>query len=261
MDVLSNQLSTFSSFVSQQRPSHVAAVTALSSGVIIAGWVLSDYNAWTSFGTGGLPPTWAGYWRMTKIRAGRALSSDDLKDPSPLDANKGPRYLPEGFEQIRREGSPPRIMSRTMPQRQVPYKGPEVEAGVLERVAGMCAKLCAEFDKLVYLAPAKTEGGAADGIYSRPELETLNPAVKDVKNKILAGEVGHTHPSDGSVHVWLSEGDARRVVEAGWGQRFPLAFVDKGWVMVYTPRTHKEADMVESILKAGIGWVCGQKAE
>ena len=261
MEAIADQMHRLSGFVAQQRPTHIAAATALSTGAILAAWVLSDYNSWTSFGTGGLPPTWAGYWRMTKIRVGRALSSDDLKDPSPLDANKGPRYLPEGFESNRRQGSAPRIMSRTMPQRQVPYKGLEVEDGVLDRVASMCANLTRKYDKLVYLAPAKTEGGAADGIYSRPELSTLNPAVHDPKNKILAGEVGHTHPADGSVHVWLSEGDARRVVEAGWGQRFPLAFVDKGWVMVYTPRTDKEADVVESILKAGIGWVCGQKAD
>lgn len=261
MNAVSSRLDSLSSLLARQRPSHIAAATALSTGAVLAAWVLSDYSAWTAFGTGGSPPTWSGYWRMTKIRVGRALASDDLRDPSPLDATKGPRYLPEGFAQNRRQGSPPRIMSRTMPQRQVPPKENEVDEGVLARVAGMCATLALKYDKLIYLAPAKTEGGAADGIYSRQELDTLNPAVKDPKNKILAGEVGHTHPQDGSAHVWLSEGDARRVVEAGWGERFPLAFVDKGWIMVYTPRTMEEADVLESILKAGIGWVTGQKVE
>jgi hypothetical protein len=258
---MADQLSGLSSYIAQQRPSNIAAVAALSTGAILAAWVVADYNAWTSFGTGGLPPTWAGYWRMTKIRAGRALSSDDLRDASSLDANSGPRYLPDGFEQNSRQGPRPRIMSRTMPQRQVPFKASEVDPGVLQRVAGMCATLALKYDKLVYLAPARTEGGAADGLYSRQELDTLNSAVKDPKNKILGGEAGHTHPADGSAHVWLSEGDARRVVEAGWGERFPLSFVDKGWVMVYTPRSMEEADVMETILKAGIGWVCGQKAE
>lgn len=260
MDAISSQLSNVSQILSQQRPTHIAAATALTTGTVLAAWVVSDYNAWTAFGTGGTPATWAGYWRMTKIRFNRALSSDDLRDASPLDASKGPRYLPEGFEQNVRQGARPRIMARTMPQRQVPFKDSEVDDGVAARVADLCATLALKYDKLVYLAPAKTEGGAADGIYARQELDTLNPAVKDPKNKILAGEAGHAHPADGSLHVWLSEGDARRVVEAGWGERFPLAFVDKGWVMVYAARTMSEVDVLESIMKAGIGWVCGQKA-
>lgn len=261
MDAISAQFNSLSSFLSQQRPSHIAAATALSTGTVLAAWVLSDYNAWTAFGTGGTPPNWAGYWRMTKIRFNRALSSDDLRDPRALDATKGPRYLPQGFEQNARQEPRPRIMARTMPQRQVPYKDSEVDDGVLPRVSGMCASLALKHDKLVYLAPAKTEGGAADGLYARQELSTLNPAVKVPQNRILAGEAGHAHPADGSLHVWLSEGDARRVVEGGWGERFPLAFVDKGWVMVYAPRTMQEADVVEEILKAAIGWVCGQKAD
>jgi hypothetical protein len=198
---------------------------------------------------------------MTKIRFGRLTSSDDLRDPSPLSADAGPRYLPEGFEQKRREVPRPQIMGRTMPQRQIPYKVSEVEAGVNDRISGLCASLTQRYDKLVFLAPAKTEGGAADGIYARKELDTLNPAVKDPKNRILDGEVGHAHPADSSLHVWLSEGDARRVVEGGWGERFPLSFVDKGWVMVYAPTTMQHVDMIEEILKAGIGWVCGQKPE
>jgi hypothetical protein len=198
---------------------------------------------------------------MTKIRLSQLTSSNDLRDPSPLSADAGPRYLPEGFEKRRRDVPRPRIMGRTMPQRQVPYKDNEVEAGVNDRISKLCAALTQKYDKLIFLAPAKTEGGAADGIYARKELDTLNPAVKNPKNKILDGEVGHAHPADSSLHVWLSEGDARRVVEGGWGERFPLSFVDKGWVMVYAPTTMLHVDVIEEIIKAGIGWVCGQKPE
>lgn len=148
-----------------------------------------------------------------------------------------------------------------MPQRQVPWKDAEVEHGVRARVQGLCATMALKYDKLVYLAPAKTEGGTADAIYAREDLSTLNPAVKDPKNKILQGEVGHAHPADGSLHVWLSEGDAKRVVEGGWGERFPLTFVHKGWVMVYAPRTMGELAVVESIVMAAIGWVCGKEVE
>lgn len=260
MDTITDAINQATSYISQQPSTRLAAATALTTTSILVAWVLADYSAWKSFGTGGTPPTWAGYWRMTKIRVNHTLSGPDLRDASPLDPNKGPRYLPEGFEQHPRQPPRPRIMSRTMPQRQVPWKDTQMEDGVRARVQGLCATMALKYDQLVYLAPAKTEGGAADGIYAKP-VSTLNPLVNDPKNKILQGEVGHAHPADDSLHVWLSEGDARRVVEGGWGERFPLAFVDRGFVMVYAPRTMQEADVVEAIMKAAIGFVCGQKVE
>ena len=259
MESITTQLGNLTSFISQQPKSNLVGATTLAGTTLLAAWVIADYHAWTSFGTGGTPPTWAGYWRVTKLRVGRMLTSDDLRDPSPLNRDAGPRYLPEGFK--KRADPRPKIMPRTLPQRQVPFKDSEVEAGVNERIDGLCATLVTKYDKLVYLAPAKTEGGAADGIYAKQDLPTLNPAVKEARNKILSGEVGHAHPSDRSLHVWLSEGDARRVVENGWGERFPLTFVDKGWVLVYAPRTMEEARTVEEIMKAGVGWVTGQRVE
>lgn len=259
MDAVSSALEQAASYVSQS-PTRLATTTLAATSTLIAAWVLIDYNSWTAFGTGGTPPTWAGYWRMTKIRINHKLSGPDLRDASALDANKGPRYLPAGFEKNRCKTPRPRIVSRTMPQRQVPYRKSDMEDGVQARIDCLCATLALRYPELLYVAPAKTEGGAADGIYAKP-VSTLNPAVHDPKNKILQGEVGHAHPADASLHVWLSEGDAHRVVEGGWGERFPLAFVDKGWVMVYAPTTHAEVDVVESIMRAAIGWVCGQKVE
>ena len=148
-----------------------------------------------------------------------------------------------------------------MPQRQHPLKSSDVEAGIAERVANLAKTFTEKYPEFLYLAPAKTEGGAADGIYAKQDVSTLNPAVKDPKNKILAGEVGHAHPADGSLHVWLSEGDAYRVVQGRWGERFPLNFVDKGWVMVYAPTTMWEVERVEEIVRAGVGWVTGQRVE
>ena len=220
-------------------------------------WILYDFRAWKSFGTGGTPPTWPGYWRMTKIRINRILSfgKNDLRDPSPLSGN-GPRFL-EASSIDTRNGDFPRVMSRTMPQRQVPYKAKEVGYGVADRMTKAIGKIAAAYPELVDLRPSKTEGGSVDAIYAKPSLPTLKESAKG--DPILTTEIAHVHPADRSLHVWLTEADAKFVISKRWGLRFPLGWVDKGFIMVYAPRTMEEVDIVERIIKAGIANVTGVK--
>ena len=144
-----------------------------------------------------------------------------------------------------------------MPQRQHTSSSSEIEALVSQKVASMMEDLRNKHPEVLVLAPSKTEGGSTDAIYANKSLDTLNAIVREPRNKLLDGEIAHAHPSDGSLHVWLSQADARTVVENGWGMRFPLVFVDKGWTMVYAPRTMKELDVVEEIVKAGISFLTG----
>ncbi len=233
-----------------------AAITSFSASLTFSViWVVNDFQNWKTFGTGGTPPTWSGYWRMTKIRMFRVLlfGRDNLADASALSID-GPRYLSVDGIGVR-QGSRPTIVSRTMPQRQVPYRRGTVDAGVDEMVQTMMANFESQYRDLLDLSPSKTEGGSTDAIYSKKTLTSLNDTVKS--NKQIQLEIAHAHPSDGSLHVWLSQADARTVVENGWGLRFPLAFIDKGWTMLYAPRTMEEAEIVERIVKAGISWVTG----
>jgi hypothetical protein len=85
-------------------------------------------------------------------------------------------------------------------------------------------------------------------------IPTLNPIAKD---KILNHEIAHAHPADNSLHVWVSDPDARKIMEAGWGCRFSLPFVKSGWTMVYAPRNEAEYKVVEQIVKAACGWITG----
>lgn len=101
-----------------------------------------------------------------------------------------------------------------------------------------------------------TEGKSTDGLYAKPDTPTLNPIAKD---KLLNHEIAHAHPADNSLHVWLSDPDARKVIESGWGQRFPLTFVKGGWTMVYAPRDEAELETVERIVKAGVTFLTGQR--
>ncbi len=193
---------------------------------------------------------------MTKVRFNHLRSGDDLTDTSALSTSTL-RYLPDDFSSKKRSGARPKIMARTMPQRQHRLSRSEVEPGVEDKVASMMKDFQSRHSDLVVLAPSKTEGRSTDAIYANKSLDTLNPIVLEPRNKLLDGEIAHAHPAEGSLHVWLSQADTKTVVENGWGLRFPLEFVDKGWTMVYAPRTMEEVAVIEEIVKAGIGWLTG----
>ena len=186
---------------------------------------------------------------MTKTRISHALSSNDLLDPSSL-STTGPAYLTSPPIPSR-AGARPRIMPRILPQRQRPEPVP---TATRERLASLMRTLQGAHPDLLEVRPSHTEGKSTDGLYARQDVPTLNPVADD---RVLQREIAHAHPVDNSLHVWLSDRDARAVIEAGWGQRFPLTFVQSGWVMVYAPREEAEVDIVERIVRAGVAWVTG----
>ncbi|PYI00067.1 hypothetical protein BO71DRAFT_312606 [Aspergillus ellipticus CBS 707.79] len=222
-----------------------------ATAVVGVFWAIRDYVDWKAFGTGGTPPTWLGYLRMTRIRLKHALSTNNLLDASHLD-QAGPSYLPAESLPIR-SGPRPTLMTRILPQRQRPEPiGPATHA----RLSSLVRDLAAAYPHLLEIKPSRTEGGSTDGLYARSELESLNPVAG-----VLKGEIAHVHPQENSLHVWLSERDAREVVEKGWGVRFPpLSGVPRGWVMVYAPRGEGEMDVVEGIVRAAVRWVVGVEA-
>lgn len=185
---------------------------------------------------------------MTKIRINHTLSSNDLYDPSPL-SKEGPTYLKTPLP--RRIGTRPKIVSRTMPQRQHPEPIPPQTRTKLQ---SLMTTLASKHPAILYTKPSHTEGKSTDGLYAVPDTATLNQIAKD---RILDHEIAHAHPAENSLHVWLSDGDARAVIEAGWGLRFPLTFVKSGWTMVYAPRDEGELEVVEGIVRAGVEFITG----
>lgn len=231
----------------------IASATAIATvAAASAAWLVVDYNQWTSFGTGGTPPTPSGYWRMTKLRWRAYWSGDDMKDTSSLSSD-GPKFLIKELPQ--REGKRPQIVARTMPQRQ---KAKELDPAVRERLHAIPAKYCKEHPDILLLDLSKTEGRSTDAIYARPNLPGRDPSAKD---RILGDEIAHVHPAENSLHVWLSPPDAKEVIENGWGERFPLSAMGmchRSWIMVYAPRSAEEVDVVEEVVKAGVGFLTGK---
>jgi hypothetical protein len=185
---------------------------------------------------------------MTKIRIDSILHPVDLLDPSPL-RTTDPSYIKNDLPP--RAGGRAEIMPRTMPQRQRPEP---IEPATRTRLQSLMTTLASEHPELFEVKPSHTEGKTTDGLYAKKDIETLNPKALD---KILQCEIAHAHPADNSLHVWISDTDARKVIESGWGQRFPLKFVSSGWIMVYAPRNEKELEVVESIVKAAAAWITG----
>jgi len=68
-------------------------------------------------------------------------------------------------------------------------------------------------------------------------------------------EIGHIHPTDGSMHIILSPGDTKEVITKGWGELHGLAGQDraaKTYMMIYSPRDEMELEVTKKILLAAI---------
>jgi hypothetical protein len=97
--------------------------------------------------------------------------------------------------------------------------------------------------------------------------------VSDLKFCTFGSEIAHPHHIDGSLHVILCDRDIKTVVEAGYGERHPIARGDhplwalwffvtetrppvpENLVLVYAPRDIDEANLTMSIVNAGIQYV------
>jgi hypothetical protein len=86
--------------------------------------------------------------------------------------------------------------------------------------------------------------GSTDALYARADIPKLNP-IAQKPFYTIDREIAHVHPQDRSLHVWLSDADAKAVVEKGWGERFVVKFAPSGYVMVYAPRNEDEVKILE----------------
>jgi phospholipase/carboxylesterase len=73
-------------------------------------------------------------------------------------------------------------------------------------------------------------------------------------------EFAHLHP-DGSLHASLHPDTARAAAEAGWAVAHPWADQRAGWegfVMIYTPITEAELDVVLQLVRGSYTYITGQ---
>ncbi len=73
-------------------------------------------------------------------------------------------------------------------------------------------------------------------------------------------EFAHLHP-DGSLHASLHPDTARAAIDAGWAVAHPWADQRAGWegfVMIYTPTTEAELDVVLQLVRGSYTFITGE---
>jgi hypothetical protein len=178
----------------------------------------------------------------------------NLLDPTPI-PDTGASYIkPQKVPD--RVGNRPTLTRWTLPQRQFPEKITPNASSVLQNLMQEFASTSA-YSPYIETRPSKTEGGTGPAIYVKQHVKTINP----VAHKIFY-EVAHVHPSDNSLHVYVSPPDAKLVIKRGWGQRFPVTWLaPPSWIMVYAPRNEEEVEIVREIVRAAVCFAVGENVE
>lgn len=211
-----------------------------------------DFCAFKALGPGGTPSNFAGYVKI-KLLSIFAIANPILpvEVPSSMQPQTGYlRHLPPRF-------GPRPTVEGIAPHRQTSQRPSP-----------------AAFNRLVQTVhefadqhPASLKLGTSCLEKHGPGLFTLCPTPAVISRtgaRNCSGEICHSHPSDGSTHLTLHPADAAILLEAGWGERHPLAkggwlsrFVPGGFVMVYAPRDEAEMEVVKKVMEAAIWWVGG----
>ncbi|KAI1910551.1 hypothetical protein LOZ12_004485 [Ophidiomyces ophidiicola] len=206
------------------------------------------YHAFLALGPGGTPSTFAGYLRICVLRifALRNPLHPPFLSPNLPSQTGILKNLPK------RAGPRPKVVG-IAPQRQMTQRGtPAMYAALTAAIKEISAQ---NIDGL-YLGTSCFEKHST-GLFSTPSLRS---------QPTCNGEVCHSHPSDGSLHLTLHPADVKHIIEKGWGERHPLAreswwwklrFVPVGFVMIYAPQTMEELQSVIQIIHAAAWWVTG----
>lgn len=222
------------------KPSHAFGLICL---IPVLRFLYLDYRKYLALGPGGTPASITGYLRVT------VLGFFALRNP--YEPPQVPRYMAQkqGFltSLPKREGVRPKTFG-IAPHRQISQTAaPSIFASLSTAIR----TIAQENDGLVEGTSCFEKHGSA--IFS------VNP-----QRRTCRGEICHAHPSDGSLHLTLHPADAKVMLKAGWGERHPLArggwlerFVPGGFVMVYSPRTDEEIEVVLDIVHAAAWWVGG----
>ncbi|KAK2738869.1 hypothetical protein FQN57_006884 [Myotisia sp. PD_48] len=208
------------------------------------------YHDFLALGPGGTPSTIPGYLRICVLSI--FALKNPLKPPG-LPQNLSPqigilKFLPK------RSMSRPKVAGLA-PHRQITQRAPPALYAALTTAI---KHLAAENQDRFYEATSCFEQHSS-GLFSVPHSNN---------RKTCNGEICHSHPSDGSMHLTLHPADVKLVLESGWGERHPLArenwwwkfrFVPPGFVMIYAPQNLEELDTVVQIILAASWWVNGME--
>jgi phospholipase/carboxylesterase len=105
--------------------------------------------------------------------------------------------------------------------------------------------------------PTVISVAGARALWLADDVETLRPEA------ILRGrEFAHIHP-DGSLHAILPAPRAHEAIAAGWAEQHPIAAQVgmPGLVLLYTPHTRDELDIVVALVVDSYNFVTGRSID
>lgn len=227
--------------------------TVLTLAVAAGLWAYWDYHRWLALGPGGVPYDLDGWRQVTWLR----LQKKDPLGTAELARLSGhPGDLQTLGALPPRAGRRPRVAPHPIPHRQLDQHG---DAGVRLVQRQLFDRAVADDAALVTYRKSRFE--RRNGAMFLRDGAAANRLAGDA-----GGEIAHIHPSDGSMHMTLGPSDARRVIEAGWGELHPLVGVPLGggrvlpatYMLVYSPRDTAELRIVERILHAAVRYAAGR---
>lgn len=207
-----------------------------------------QYQSWVAIGVGGLPHTLEGF---------RTLQSLNKKLRNPLDisqlvAKMGATGDIKTLKDLpKRPGARPTIAPFAIPHRQTDQHN---NTTIRQKQKALFNEVVAQNKSLVHFQKSYFEKHN-DAVF-------LNDSTRGNQTVVTAthAEVGHLHPTDGSMHFSLSPSDTKEVLEKGWGELHGLAGqiykpgsqLPSTYMMVYSPRTEDELVIIKKILEAAI---------
>lgn len=209
----------------------------------LTGEEYKDYQDWVALGLGGLPHTLDGY-RTVK------MLGKQMKDPVDISRITGGIDKRGDIKVLvnlpGREGARPTIAPFAVPHRQMNQHNDTVTRNKQKQI----------FD-------AQVADARYHLLYKMSYLEKHSPGIflKDsaAGNQTIVpvshAEVGHIHPTDGSMHIILSPADTKEVIEKGWGELHGLAGQGAAagtYMMIYSPRNEAELEITKKILEAAV---------
>ena len=120
-----------------------------------------------------------------------------------------------------------------------------------------------EMIRRIFAVPGITNEPSAilswEGLWIDSDTDIVNPQA------LISGrEFGHIH-DDGSLHIFLEPRRAAAAIEAGWAVSHPFAVEGRdgweGFVMLYTPQTIAELNIVFQLIVEAYNYVTGQEVE
>ncbi|KAF2276109.1 uncharacterized protein EI97DRAFT_398768 [Westerdykella ornata] len=246
-NITSPPTSTLLPYISLNTPSTLLLnLSTLLAALLTIYYIHNDYLLFLSLGPGGTPSTPLGYLKI------KLLSLISLRDPlRPLPIP--PHFRPQkGYltpTSLPKRHGPRPVIRGIAPQRQKTDISPP---HIYQAFVHELQLLAADPENLLVERTSCFEKHSS-GLFSTAPI-----------TRTCGGEVCHVHPSDGSLHLTLHPADARILIEAGRGERHPLAkggwfrrFVPKEFVLVYAPRDAEEVRVVREVVAASVWWVSG----